>query len=112
MNKEWKKLETLPAWQLEKVKSKKEVIKEAQKNNNKMKVYFATLMDMRHIQKHEYIQENVRKSDLKSGSYLCTFVPFSWMCNEQTSVSHSFTESEIISLDAGLRMNGSLALDL
>ena len=32
-----------------------------------------------------------------------TFVPTSWMCKKQTSVSHSSTESEIISLDAGLR---------
>ena len=31
---------------------------------------------------------------------------------EQTSVSHSATESEIISLDAGLRMDGLPALDL
>ena len=31
---------------------------------------------------------------------------------EQTSVSHSSTESEIISLDAGLRMDGIPALDL
>ena len=31
------------------------------------------------------------------------FVPVSWMCKKQTSVSHSSTESEIISLDAGLR---------
>ena len=30
------------------------------------------------------------------------FVPISWMCKKQTSVSHSFTEDEIISLDAGL----------
>ena len=30
-----------------------------------------------------------------------TLVPASWMCKEQTSVSHSSTESEIISLDAG-----------
>ena len=30
-----------------------------------------------------------------------TFVPISWMCKKQTSVSHSSTESEIISLDAG-----------
>ena len=37
--KEWKKLETIPAWQLDKVKSKKEGIKEAQKNCNK--VHFA-----------------------------------------------------------------------
>ena len=41
-----------------------------------------------------------------------TFVPISWMCEKQTSVSHSSTESEIISLDAGLRLNGNSALDL
>ena len=41
-----------------------------------------------------------------------TFVPFSWMCQKQTSVSHSSTESEIISLDAGFRMDGTPALDL
>ena len=41
-----------------------------------------------------------------------TFVPISWMCKKQTSVSHSSTELEIISLDAGLRMDGSPALDL
>ena len=35
-----------------------------------------------------------------------TFVPISWMCKKQTSVSHSSTESEIISLDAGLRLDG------
>ena len=34
------------------------------------------------------------------------FVLISWMCKKQTSVSHSCTESEIISLDAGLRMDG------
>ena len=33
------------------------------------------------------------------------------MCTKQTSVSHSSTESEIISLDAGLRMDGLPALD-
>ena len=41
-----------------------------------------------------------------------TFVPISWMCKKQTSVSHSSTESEIISLDAGLRLDGIHALDL
>ena len=41
-----------------------------------------------------------------------TFVPNSWMCKKQTSVSHSSTESEIISLDAGLRLDGIPALDL
>ena len=34
------------------------------------------------------------------------------MCKKQTSVSHSSTESEIMSLDARLRMDGLLALDL
>ena len=43
-DKEWKKLETIPAWQLDKVKSKKEVLIEAQRD--KKKVHFATLMDV------------------------------------------------------------------
>ena len=52
-----------------------------------------------------------------SGGTLCvfgshTFVPISWMCKKQTSVSHSSTESEIIFLDAGLRLDGIPALDL
>ena len=44
VDKERKKLQTIPAWDVRKVKSKKEVIKEAQKNNNK--VHFASLMDL------------------------------------------------------------------
>ena len=52
-----------------------------------------------------------------SGGILCvfgshTFVPKSWMYKKQTSVSHSSTEAEVISLDAGLRMDGIRALDL
>ena len=48
---------------------------------------------------------------------LCVFgshtsVPISWMCKKQTSGSHSSTEADIISLDAGLRMDGIPALDL
>ena len=34
------------------------------------------------------------------------------MCKKQASVSHSSTESEIISLDVGLRLDGITALDL
>ena len=41
-----------------------------------------------------------------------TFLPISWMCKKQTSVSHSSTESEIISLDTGLRLDGLPALEL
>ena len=60
---------------------------------------------------------NVDDSKSTSGGTLCvfgthTFVPISWMCKKQTSVSHSSTKSEIISLDAGLRLNGIPPLDL
>ena len=47
MDKEWKKLETIPAWKLEKVRSKKEVILEAQRD--KKKVHFASLMNTCHL---------------------------------------------------------------
>ena len=52
-----------------------------------------------------------------SGGTLCvfgshTFVPTSWMCKKQTAVSHSSTESEIISLDTGLRLDGLPAPEL
>ena len=60
---------------------------------------------------------NLENFKSTSGGTLCdfgshTFVPISWMCKKQTSVSHSSTESEIISLDAGLRLDGKPALDL
>ena len=45
-----------------------------------------------------------------SGSGTC--VPVSWTCKKQTAVSHHSAESEIISLNAGLRMDGLAALDL
>ena len=41
-----------------------------------------------------------------------TFVTISWMCRKQTSVTHRSTESAIISLDVGSRMDGPPALDL
>ena len=40
------------------------------------------------------------------------FVPIRRMCKKQTAVSHSSTESEVISLDTGLRLDRLLALDL
>ena len=40
------------------------------------------------------------------------FVHIGWMCKKQTSVPHSSTEAEIITLDAGLRMDGIPALTL
>ena len=41
-----------------------------------------------------------------------TFVLMICMCKKQTAVSHSSTESEIISVDAGLRFDGIPAPDL
>ena len=59
---------------------------------------------------------DLEDSKSTSGGILCilgsrTFVPTSWMCKKQSSVSHSSTEAEIISLDAGLRLDGIRALD-
>ena len=59
---------------------------------------------------------DLEDSKSTSGGTLCifgshTFVPISWLCKKQTAVSHSSTESEIISLDAGLRLDGIPALD-
>ena len=63
------------------------------------------------------LREILRESTSTSGGAFCvfgshTFVPISWMCKKQTSVSHNSTESEIISLDTGLRLDGLLALEL
>ena len=60
---------------------------------------------------------DLEASKSTSGGTLCvfgshTFVPISWMCKKQTFVPQSSTEDEIISLDAGLRMEGIPALDL
>ena len=65
------------------------------------------------------ISREILNEDSKStsGGPLCifgshTFVPISWMCKKQTAVSHSSTESEIISFDTGLRLDGLPALEL
>ena len=40
------------------------------------------------------------------------FVPISWVCQKQTAVSHSSTEAEVISSDAGLRVESIPAMNL
>ena len=60
---------------------------------------------------------DLEDSKSTSGGTLCifgshTFVPICWMCKEQTAVSHSSTESEIITFDTGLRLDGLPALEL
>ena len=59
---------------------------------------------------------DLEDSKSTSGGTLCifgshAFVPISWMCKKQTVVSHSSTESEIISWDTGLRLDGLFALE-
>ena len=60
---------------------------------------------------------DLEDSKSTSGGTLCvfgshTFVPISWMCKKQTAVSNSSKESEMISLDTGLRLDGLPALEL
>ena len=60
---------------------------------------------------------DLEDSKSTSGGTLCglgshTFVPISWMCKKQTAVSHSSTESEIISLDTGLRLQWDLIVSV
>ena len=69
------------------------------------------------FQDSDFSGDLVRTQKSTSGGTLCVFgsqkfVPISWMCKKQTSVSHSSTESDIVSLDAGLRLDGIPALDL
>ena len=56
---------------------------------------------------------DLEDSKSTSGRTLCVFGSHtSWMFEKQTSVSHSSKDSEIISLHAGLRLDGIPALDL
>ena len=77
MEKEWRKLEKIPAWQLTKVRNKKEVIEEAR--NNGRKDHYASLMDLCHLkisdlepQYQKYNGRVVLRGDIledESGSY-------------------------------------------
>ena len=102
VDKEWKKLEAIPAWQLEKVKSKKEVILEAQKE--KHKVHFATLMDICYLKKAElepkyqkYKGEVVLRGDIvKDHSGACA------VFTEQGSSASQMTAAKVMDVIARL----------
>ena len=69
------------------------------------------------VNKLALILQEVSKTQKSTSGVLCvfgshTFVPLSWMCKKQISVSHSSTEAELISLDAGLLMDGTHDLSL
>ena len=55
---------------------------------------------------------NQRREEFHVSSEVEHLSPNSWMCKKPSSVSHGSAESEILSLDAGLRMDGLFALDL
>ena len=77
VNKEWEKLEKIPAWNIAKVRNKSDVIDEARKEGRK--VHFASLMDICHLKnaeletKHQkYKGRVVLRGDIvkdESGSY-------------------------------------------
>ena len=78
----------------------------------KLKIANLVYSKMLHLRITCGIQIIIKKASVGllcvSGSH--TFVPFSWMCETQPAVSRSNAESKIMSLDAGLRMDGSPAL--
>ena len=55
--------------------------------------------------------QHCRLGLIQDSDFARAFVPISWMLKKHSSVSHSSPESEVVSLDAGLRMDGILALD-
>ena len=98
MDKEWEKLEKIPAWDLTKVRSKKEVIDEARTSGNT--VHFASLMDICHLKnaeleaKHQkYKGRVVLRGDIvkdDSGSYA--------VFTEQGSSASQMTAAKIMDI--------------
>ena len=98
VDKEWEKLEKISAWNLTKVRSKKEVIDEARTSG--AKVHFASLMDMCHLKnaeletKHQkYKGRVVLRGDIvkdNSGSYA--------VFTEQGSSASQMTAAKIMDI--------------
>ena len=99
VDKEWEKLEKIPAWNLTKVRSKKEVIDEARTKG--AKVHFASLMDICHLKnaeletKHEkYKGRVVLRGDIvkdDSGSSCAVFT-------EQGSSASKMTAAKVMDI--------------
>ena len=98
VDKEWEKLEKIPAWDLTKVRCRKEVIDEARTSG--AKVHFASLMDICHLKnaaleaKHQkYKGRVVLRGDLvkdDSGSYA--------VFTEQGSSASQMTAAKIMDI--------------
>ena len=108
---EREKLEKLPAWRMTKVKGKREVIKEAQKEQRT--VHFATLMDMCHLKNAEleptfqkYKGRVVLRGDIvkdDSGSYV--------VFTEQGSSASQMTAAKVMDIISRLPGCTSQAAD-
>ena len=66
---------------------------------------------------YAYFGGDLGDSKSTTGTFFCligpnTWVPLPWICKKQGAVLHSSTEAELISLGAGLRMEGTPALTL
>ena len=61
MDKEWRKLENISAWNLSKVKNKSEVIEDARRKD--VKVHFASLMDICHLKNAELEKKHQEYKD-------------------------------------------------
>ena len=106
------KLEKIPAWQLMKVRNKKEVIDEARKKGNK--VHFASLMDLCHLknvrswnrQYQKYKGRVVLRGDIvkdDSGSYA--------VFTEQGSSASQMTAAKVMDIISRLPGCSSQAAD-
>ena len=92
VDKEWEKLENIGAWNLTKVRSKKEVIDEARKSG--AKVHFPSLMDICHLKNAELeARGDIVKDD--SGSYA--------VFTEQGSSASLMTAAKIMDIISRLR---------
>ena len=98
VDKEWQKFEKIPAWNLSKVRSKKEVIDEARTKDGK--VHVASLMDICHLKnaeletKHQkYKDRVVLRGDIvkdDSGSYAVFTEQGSSASQNDSSKSHGY----------------------
>ena len=68
VDKDWEKLEKIPAWNLTKVRSESEVIREARTKG--AKVHFASLMDICHLEHAELEAKKNTKVELYSDAIL------------------------------------------
>ena len=112
MEKEWEKLEKIPAWNLTKARSKSEVIDEARTKG--AKVHFASLMDICHLKNAELetkfqkyrgrivLRGEIVKDD--SGSYA--------VFTEQGSSASQMTAAKVMDITSRLPGCASQAADL